>query len=61
LRVKPSDLHFNVEEAIAFADRLGVKQAYLTHIGHEIDHETVSKILPPHIQLGFDGLRFPFG
>lgn len=60
LRVKPSELHFNVEEAIAFADRLGVKQAYLMHMNHEVDHETVSKILPPHVQLGYDGLRFPF-
>jgi hypothetical protein len=29
-------------------------------MSHEIDHETVSRELPPNVELAYDGLRFDF-
>ena len=32
----------------------------LTHMSHELDHETVSRELPPNVEMAYDGLSFPF-
>jgi hypothetical protein len=29
-------------------------------MGHDIDHEAVSRELPSHVELAYDGLSFPF-
>ena len=60
LRYAPSKGHFTIEEAIAFARRVGAEQTYLTHIGHELDHEETNQKLPPDIRLGYDGLEIFF-
>lgn len=49
--------HFNLEEAIALVDELKPKHTYLTHISHLMGkHDEVQKLLPPHIDLSYDGL-----
>ena len=60
LRFRPHPAHFCVDEALEVIDRLQPKKAYLTHISHDIDHEAVSKMLPPNVELAYDGLCFPF-
>jgi phosphoribosyl 1,2-cyclic phosphate phosphodiesterase len=60
LRYKPHPAHFSLNEALAVIERLRPKQAYLTHMAHEIDHAAVSRQLPPHVALAYDGLRFEF-
>jgi phosphoribosyl 1,2-cyclic phosphate phosphodiesterase len=60
LRLKPHAAHFCVDEALEVIDRLKPARAYLTHISHDIDHEAVSKTLPPNVELARDGLCFPF-
>ena len=60
LRFTPSPLHFTVDEAVAFADKLNVKQVWLTHLAHELDHEKTNAYLPPHVRLAYDGLEIPF-
>lgn len=57
LRFTPSHhSHQNVDDAIAFARRIGAERTYLTHICHDIGlHERVNHILPPDIQLAYDG------
>jgi phosphoribosyl 1,2-cyclic phosphate phosphodiesterase len=57
LRYQPSVLHFNIEEAVAFSEKLQVKQAWFTHIAHELDHELTNSRLPPNYQLAYDGLE----
>ena len=59
LRHTPHPTHFSIDEAIDVARTLGAKQTYLTHICHEIDHETVSKQLPDGVALAYDGMRIP--
>ncbi|MEN0005950.1 MAG: MBL fold metallo-hydrolase [Bacteroidota bacterium] len=50
--------HLNLEEALAFVERLQPKQAYLTHISHRMGlHAMVQPKLPPNVQLAYDGLE----
>jgi phosphoribosyl 1,2-cyclic phosphate phosphodiesterase len=60
LRYKPHPTHFCVDEAIDVIRRVGAKQAYLTHICHDLDHPVAEKQLPKDIHLAYDGLRLPF-
>ncbi len=50
--------HFTLNQAIELVDELQVKEAWFTHISHQLGkHEEVSKDLPPNIHLAFDGLQ----
>lgn len=49
--------HFTLNEAIAFAQKIGAEMTYLTHISHNLGlHEEVEKELPENIKLAYDGL-----
>lgn len=57
LRKKTHLSHLNLSEAIELVQELGPKRAYFTHISHLLgEHAAVSKELPPHMQLAYDGL-----
>lgn len=60
LRYEPSQMHFSIDEATDFAKRVGAKQTWLTHIAHEVDHETANSHLPTNIRLAYDGLTVEF-
>ena len=52
---------FTLNQAIDVVKTLHVKQAYITHIGHQMGlHEEVSRELPENIQLAHDRLSFEF-
>ena len=57
LRLTPHRTHFNLAQAAAMAQRIGARQAWLTHLSHEVDHTRHEKELPAGIALAFDGLR----
>lgn len=49
--------HFTLNEAIEFAGEMGAEKTYFTHISHRLGkHKDVSKLLPPTIELAYDGL-----
>ena len=53
---KPHHAHQLVDDAIAFARRVGAKQTYLIHSCHDIGlHEVVNQKLPADIQMAYDG------
>ncbi len=57
LQKEPHISHFNLEEAIAVAQRVGAAKTYFTHISHKLGlHQETSRLLPPKIELGYDGL-----
>ncbi|WP_316804496.1 MBL fold metallo-hydrolase [Pedobacter nototheniae] len=57
LQKEPHISHFTLDEAVAFAKRVGAEMTYLTHISHNLGlHEEVEKDLPPNIRLAYDGL-----
>jgi phosphoribosyl 1,2-cyclic phosphate phosphodiesterase len=60
LRPKPHPAHFGLDQALDVISQFRPKQAYLTHMGHEMEHETINRMLPPHVQLAYDGLSFEF-
>ena len=60
LRDQPHSTHFTVSEALEAVARIAPRRTYLTHMSHDIDHEEVSRRLPPNVQLAYDGLAFPF-
>ncbi len=50
--------HFTLDEAIAFAEEMGAEKTYFTHISHRLGkHADISKMLPPHVELAYDGLK----
>lgn len=58
LRIEPHQSHFNLEEALAFIDKVNPKIAYLTHISHLLGfHKEVQKKLPKNVFLAYDGLK----
>lgn len=60
LRYRSHPTHFSVDEALAVIEQLKPRQAFLTHICHDLDHATANAALPDGVQLAHDGLRVPF-
>jgi phosphoribosyl 1,2-cyclic phosphate phosphodiesterase len=56
LRRRPHPTHFNLEQAIAEAGRIGARRTYFTHIAHELGHAQASAELPAGMELAWDGL-----
>lgn len=56
LRERPHPTHLSVEDALAIIDKLKPRQAFLTHISHELGHAAGSALLPPGVELAYDGL-----
>ena len=53
--------HFTLAEALDLIAELKPKQAYITHISHQMGfHQEVQKELPPHVSLAYDGLVLTF-
>lgn len=59
LRIEPHITHLTVDQAVAIAQKLNVRQTYFTHCSCHIDYETVMASLPDGIAVGYDGLRIP--
>ena len=54
--IKPHHSHQLVDDAIAFARRVGAKRTLLIHMCHDVGlHEKVNQQLPADIQLAYDG------
>jgi len=59
LRHKKHISHFNLQEALQIIEEVKPKKAYLTHISHLLGlHNVTSKILPPNVEMAWDGLSF---
>lgn len=52
----PHPTHFNVEEAVEVARRLGAERTYLTHLTHRLDYRETAERLPEGIVPAHDGL-----
>jgi phosphoribosyl 1,2-cyclic phosphate phosphodiesterase len=55
-RGNPHPTHFNVEEAVEMAARIGAERTYLTHLTHRVRHAELAAWLPPGLEPGYDGL-----
>jgi phosphoribosyl 1,2-cyclic phosphate phosphodiesterase len=59
LRRKPHVTHLCLAEALALAASLGAKRTLLTHLSHDLEHVATSALLPPGVELAYDGMRIP--
>jgi phosphoribosyl 1,2-cyclic phosphate phosphodiesterase len=59
LRPQPHPSHANIEEAINWAQKIGARSSWFTHMSHEVMHAETDPQLPPSIRLAYDGLRVP--
>lgn len=58
LRFEPHDSHFSVEDALRLIEKVAPKQAYLTHMSHDIGLHCVANLrLPDGVELAYDGLK----
>lgn len=59
LRHHPHPSHATVKQAVEWAERIGARRTWLTHIAHELGHEATNRLLPPGVALAYDGLEVP--
>lgn len=59
LRPDPHPTHFNLQEAVEVARKIGARQTYFTHISCRLEHEQTNAELPAGMELAYDGLRIP--
>ncbi len=57
LRHHPHPSHATVKQAVDWAQRIGARQTWLTHIAHELGHDETNRMLPPGVALAYDGLE----
>ncbi len=57
LRHRPHPTHSTVERSIRSVEELKPKDAYFTHICHDLGHAETEKTLPPNVHLAYDGLE----
>lgn len=56
LRQQPHHSHQTVDDAIAFAQKVGAKRTFLIHASHHIGlHEELNRSLPAGIEMAYDG------
>ncbi len=56
VRYRPHSTHFNLEQAIDVARRIGAAQTYFTHLNHDFLHRQLEAELPPQMAPAYDGL-----
>lgn len=61
LRREPHPSHFTFDEAAAFAEALGARETWLTHVTHGALHAEADATLPAGVRLGYDGLVLRVG
>ena len=56
VRRRPHPTHFNLEQAVEQARRIGARRTFFTHIAHELKHVETNAQLPDGMELAYDGL-----
>jgi phosphoribosyl 1,2-cyclic phosphate phosphodiesterase len=53
---RPHTVHANLEQVLAWVDRLRPRRTVLTHMGPDLDHRWLLANLPPGVEPGHDGM-----
>ena len=59
LRHEPHPSHATIDQAVSWAQRIGAKHTWFTHMAHELGHEATNRMLPAGMELAYDGLSIP--
>jgi phosphoribosyl 1,2-cyclic phosphate phosphodiesterase len=57
LKRTPHSSHFSLAETLAAIERLKPKRAIITNMHVDLDHATLARELPPHVEAAYDGLQ----
>lgn len=58
LRKEKHISHFNLEEALIMAGKIGAEKTFLTHLSHQFGfHQNIQTELPDSVFVAFDGLK----
>ena len=57
LRMEPHFTHLSFPESIEIAKKINSKETYLIHMTHNLEYESLEKMLPEGIYVGYDGLK----
>ena len=60
LTFSSSRIQFSVDEAVAFAQKVGAKNTYFMHMSHDVSYTALAEYLPKGMQLAYDGLELFF-
>jgi phosphoribosyl 1,2-cyclic phosphate phosphodiesterase len=56
LRPVTHHTHFSVGQALEWIARVGAKRGILIHMTADLDYDTLSRQLPPNVEVGYDGM-----
>jgi phosphoribosyl 1,2-cyclic phosphate phosphodiesterase len=59
LRHQPHPSHATVDQAVRWANRIGARETWFTHISHDLGHTETNANLPEGMALAHDGLTVP--
>lgn len=57
LRRRPHPTHTTVERALQYVEEIKPRQAWFTHICHDLPHGETERLLPENVRLAYDGLE----
>jgi phosphoribosyl 1,2-cyclic phosphate phosphodiesterase len=56
LRERPHPTHLSFSDAVELVEQIAPRHAYLVHLSHETSHVDASALLPPCVEVAYDGL-----
>lgn len=56
LRYDPAPTHAHLDLTLSWIKRFKPRRAVLTHLGHEMDYDTLNTQTPEHVEPAFDGM-----
>ncbi len=60
LRTKKHPTHINIEQSLAYVSQISAKQSVLIHMTHDLEYDTLTKMLPNNVMVGYDGMSLQF-
>lgn len=60
LRYREHPAHFNIQQSVDIAQKINPKLTVFTHMGHEVEYETLLSELPDNIVPAYDGMEMEF-
>jgi phosphoribosyl 1,2-cyclic phosphate phosphodiesterase len=56
LAMDPRPTHTHLSQTLEWIERVKPRRAYLTHMSHHLDYETLARLLPPGVAPAYDGM-----
>ena len=60
LRAEKHPTHINIEQSLQYVSQINAKQSVLIHMTHDLEYDSLSKMLPSNVIVGYDGLKLQF-